>query len=334
MLAKCHRCERIHLDKTEESSYFEDMTSRTYDSTTDWKTRQALLPEPMRLTTLPREEWVTIGRFDVHLDVHGNDNAPATLVLLHGGGGNGRLLAHYGQVAAEAGFRAVAPDLPGYGLTLAKPKRKVVYNDWREVAAGTVEHVARKTGRPVVVLGLSMGGMLAWDSAVLTGQVAEVVVTCLMDPRRRDVQRRLVRWAWMAPLVRATFAMHALTDPVPVPMGLTSNMAGIANNPAVTRSIVRDRRAGGTWMPGRWVRTYMNAEPTMDPAEFRVCPVTMAHPAEDRWTTPDLSVPFLESLTEVKTRYELLQRSGHFPLEEPGRSRLDEMLLEALVRAI
>lgn len=306
---------------------------RSYADTTAWLDRQELLPAAMRVVDLPREEWLSVGRFEVHLDVHGSDEAPATLVLLHGGGGNGRLLAHYGQVAAAAGFRAVAPDLPGYGLTRARPKRKVVYDDWRAVAAGTVAHVAAATGRNVVVLGLSMGGMLAWDSAVLTRNVAEVVATCLMDPRRRDVQRKLVRWPPMAPLVRASFRLRPLTDQMVVPMGLTSNMSGIANDPAVTRSIVRDRHAGGTWMPGRWVRTYFTAEPSMPPGDFRVCPVTLAHPAADRWTTPELSLPFLESLTGVETRYELLENAGHFPLEEPGRTRLDEIIVESLERA-
>lgn len=302
----------------------------TYDQTTAWKTRQALLPEPMRIRTRPREEWIDVGRLRVHLDVHGAGDAPATLVLLHGGGGNGRLLAHYGQVAAAAGFRAVAPDLPGYGLTQAKPKRKVVYGDWRAIAAGTVGHVADQTGKPVVVLGLSMGGMLAWDAAAMTGKASSVLVTCLMDPRRRDVQRNLVRWPWLAPMTRALFRLRPISDRAVVPMGWTSNMAGIANDAAVTRSIVRDRLAGGTWMPGRWVRTYLTAEPVMAPADFTVCPVTLAHPAEDRWTTPDLSVPFLESLTGVRTHYELLDGAGHFPLEEPGRSRLDELIVETL----
>lgn len=303
----------------------------SYEQTSAWRTRQQLLPEPMRIAASPREDWIDIGPFRVHFDVHGSDKAPATVVLLHGGGGNGRLLAHYGQVAASAGFRAVAPDLPGYGLTQAAPKRKVVYGDWRNVAAGSVTHVAEQTGKPVVVLGLSMGGMLAWDAAALTGKASAVLATCLMDPRRRDVQRKLVRWPWLAPVTRALFRVRPISDRAVVPMGWTSNMAGIANDPAVTRSIVRDRLAGGTWMPGRWVRTYLTAEPVIAPADFTTCPVTLAHPADDRWITPELSVPFLESLTGVKTHYELLEGAGHFPLEEPGRSRFDELIVQTLL---
>lgn len=301
----------------------------SYEQTAAWRARQDLFPLPMRVTVSPREEWLDVGRFRVHLDVHGSAHAPATLVVFHGGGGNGRLLAHYGQVAAAAGFRAVAPDLPGYGLTLARPKRTITYEDWRTVAAAVLQHAAR-SGGPVLVLGLSMGGMIAYDAAVRSRVPSLLIATCLLDARRRDVQRQLVRWPWLAPVNRAMFALRAVSDRMPIPMGWTSRMSGITNDPALTRSIARDRLAGGTWMPGRWVRTYMSAAPAADPGDFDVCPVVLAHPAEDRWTSPELSEPFLTSMEKVPTRLVLLEGAGHFPVEEPGRTQLDDLIVTSL----
>ena len=307
------------------------MSRRSYAATTSWRERQELLPASMRTTTPPREEWLGVGRFDVHLDVHGRDDAPATLVVLHGGGGNGRLLAHYGQVAAAAGFRAVAPDLPGYGLTAARPKRRVTYEDWRDVAAAVVEYAAGSG--PVVVLGLSMGGMVAYDAAVRTRIPSELVVTCLLDARRREVQRQLVRWPWMAPVTRALFRLRPVADRLPVPMGWTSNMTGIANERGLARSIARDRLAGGTWMPGRWVRGYLEAAPLVAPDEFDACPVVLAHPGEDRWTAMELSASYLRRITRVPTRLVVLEGAGHFPVEEPGHTELNRLLVDSLNRA-
>src|SRR4051812_48918474 len=73
----------------------------------------------MRLdpANVPTEEWLTVGRFAVHLDCMRRPEAAATLVLVHGGGGNGRLLAPYAAFASAAGYETIAPDLPGYGLT-------------------------------------------------------------------------------------------------------------------------------------------------------------------------------------------------------------------------
>lgn len=308
------------------------MTARkSYEDTTAWLERQELLPEVMRVVKRPREEWLRVGRFDVHLDVHGSDDASATLVVFHGGGGNGRLLAHYGQVAAAAGFRAIAPDLPGYGLTVARPMRTITYEDWRQVAASVVEYAAGSG--PVVLLGLSMGGMIAYDAAATTRLPAEVVATCLLDARRVEVQRQLVRWPWLAPVTRALFRLPWVGDQLVVPMGWTSNMADIANDRALARSIARDRLAGGTWMPGRWVRTYLQAAPVVDPDVFDVCPVVLAHPGEDRWTVTELSAAFLERIAHVRTRLVVLEGSGHFPIEDPGRNVLDDLLVDALRRA-
>ena len=39
------------------------------------------------------------------------------LILLHGGGGNGRLLSPIGVFFQKLGYECIAPDLPGFGLT-------------------------------------------------------------------------------------------------------------------------------------------------------------------------------------------------------------------------
>jgi hypothetical protein len=53
------------------------------------------LPVAIRLdlASAPTEEWLTVGRFSVHLDRMRRPEAAAILVLVHGGGGNGRPLA-------------------------------------------------------------------------------------------------------------------------------------------------------------------------------------------------------------------------------------------------
>jgi Tripartite tricarboxylate transporter family receptor len=58
-------------------------------------------------------QWLRVGQFSIHLDCWRRPQARASLVLVHGGGGNGRLLAPYGVMAAGAGYEVVAPDLPG-----------------------------------------------------------------------------------------------------------------------------------------------------------------------------------------------------------------------------
>ena len=64
----------------------------TYGEETGWRRINAMLPEAIRIdpATPPTEEWLNVGRFTVHLDCMRRPEAPATLVLVHGAGGNRR----------------------------------------------------------------------------------------------------------------------------------------------------------------------------------------------------------------------------------------------------
>jgi alpha-beta hydrolase superfamily lysophospholipase len=293
---------------------------------------QAQLPEHLRLdpSAQPTEEWLTLGAFSVHLDCWRQPEPPASLVLVHGTGGNGRLLAPYGKMAAMAGYEVVAPDLPGYGLTQVPNKRALIYEDWRDTVAGVLESQARRTGRPIIIFGLSMGGMLAYDATVRTRIPNGLVATCLLDPRDPMVRRSMVRWAWMAELIGPMLTtVPMLTDPLPVPMRLAGNMRGIANDPELAQAIVSDPRSGGSWMPGRFLRTFANSRPLAEPEAFDICPVLVAHPADDRWTDVSVTRPFFDRLRVAK-RLVMLGNAGHFPLEEPGATQLRAALLDFL----
>ena len=304
----------------------------TYATDTGWRRIQALLPDGLRLdpSRAPTEEWLALGAFSVHLDCWRQPGAPATLVLVHGGGGNGRLLACYGAMAAAAGHDVIAPDLPGYGLTRVPNKRALVYEDWRDTVAGVLEAEARRAERPIVVFGLSMGGMLAYDAAARTGIPNGLVATCLLDPRDPAVRRSMARQPWMVPLMEPLLsAVPMLTDPLPVPMRMAGNMRGIANDPALAQAIASDPRAGGTWMPARFLRTFINSGPVVAPEAFDVCPVLLLHPADDRWTDISVTRPFFERL-RVPKRLVMLDNAGHLPVEEPGATQLRTALLDFL----
>jgi alpha-beta hydrolase superfamily lysophospholipase len=302
----------------------------SYRDTAAWRRTDALLPVELQSAgSIISEERLRVGNFDVHLDVQGKHESPATLVMLHGGGGNGRLLAPVGKAAAAAGFRAVAPDLPGYGLTVVPRKRSLVYDDWRNVAAAVVEHAAKSTDR-VIVIGMSMGGMLAYDSAVRTRTPSGVIATCLMDPSLTEARRQMVRWPLMIKPIEALMRFPSAFDRIPVKMTLASNMRAIANDSRIAQSIIRDRHAGGGWMPGSWIRTFLSSSPEVHPEDFDVCPVTLAHPAADRWTDLSISRPFFERINRVTTSLVMLEDAGHFPLEEPGRHQLRKVVIDML----
>ena len=305
----------------------------TYASRVEWRRQQALMPEGLRMGggEEPVEEYVAWGRVLAHVDRYPNPEAPAKLILLHGGGGNGRLLSPFALMASRNGYEAVAPDLPGYGLTVVPDKRSLEYEDWNAFAADFVRAEHARDGRPVVLFGLSIGGLLAYEAAARTRVPAGLVGTCFLDPRRPEVRRAVALKPWMGSLVGPALELvKPLVDPAPVRVGWVGNANAIVNDPEMAREVVSDPLASGNWMPGRWFRGYLNEEPSIEPEDFDVCPVLLVHPEDDRWTPVSVSLPFFGRIGRVSKRLVMLERAGHAPLERPGVDRLREELLSLL----
>ena len=295
----------------------------------EWTRAFAALPEAVRPPEplAVQEEWRRIGGFDIHLDRWIAPNARARVLILHGGGGHGRLLGALAWRLALHGFETICPDLPGYGLTRGRRKSSIRYDDWREVAAGLITE-ERARGGALFVYGLSMGGMLAYDAVVMTGKADGLIASCFLDPTRQDVRRSVVRWPWMAGLINPVFALTPrLLDGSPIPMALAGNMTAIANDPALTRAIIADARAGGAAMPAGFLRTWLQTPPLTPPESFDVCPVLMVHPGEDRWTDVSVSDDFFARLDVLKRRV-MLDNCGHFPVEAPGTDQHDHAISE------
>lgn len=85
-----------------------------------------------------------------------------TVVLLHGIGGGreawGDAISGTGAALAEAGYTAIAPDLPGYGDSLA-----VAPFDMAGLAAAVLALIDKLGAKCCALVGHSMGGMVAQE---------------------------------------------------------------------------------------------------------------------------------------------------------------------------
>jgi alpha-beta hydrolase superfamily lysophospholipase len=254
----------------------------------------------------------------LHLHRHPAPGEPAaTVIVLHGGGGHGRLLAPAGVLAQQLGAEAVAPDLPGYGHTVVPDRRAVRYADWVDAVVELADHL--RSERPLLIVGASMGGRLALDVAhrLGPGRVGGAVATCLLDPRRPDARAVLARHELLVraglPVLRA---MHGVLDRRLVPIRWLAPIDSIANNPALARACATDPLGAGVSVPLGFLRSWLEHDPGYEPATFAACPVVLAHPGDDRWTPLGVSRSFLDELT-VPSRLIVLDGCGHFPVE-PG----------------
>lgn len=299
-----------------------------------WRAYQPYFPEEMRCTptlTPTEERWAWRG-LSVHLDRMSEPSSPVKVIVLHGAGAYGRVMAPAAVLARRNGFETVAPDLPGYGLTAA-PRGRFDYPLWVDCVADLVDAEIARDGRPVVLFGVSLGGLLAYQAAARVasrggeGKVVGLVATTLADPREPAVRQGFARTRLLGSaglwLLERT---RAVTDGLPLPMRFMSKMDRISNDPALARVCSRDPLGGGNWVPARFLRTLMHTPPDIEPEDFRVCPVLLAHPGVDRMTDIALSRRFFDRLAAPKQMV-VLEGASHMPTEHPGIDQLASSVL-------
>ncbi len=304
-----------------------------YADQPEWRAVEAFLPAEYHLTpgSEPAEEWWEHEGHRIHLDTYRSPAAPVKVILFHGVGTNGRQLSLIlGRPLADRGFETIAVDMPTYGVTEVAPGALVRYDDWVRIGSELIDaELARDAelgkDRPIVLYGLSAGGMETYHVAAVNGRVAGIVGMTFLDQRSLRVR---VETAFdpVTGLVGATVMKTLARTPlrgVRLPMRLVSKMRALVNDRRAKRVFYKDRTSAGNSATIAFLDSYLNYQPVTEPADFDVCPVLLTQPAADRWTPRHLSEPFLAQITKVPVTTVMLENAGHYPLEQPG---LDQMV--------
>ncbi|MBV2364564.1 alpha/beta hydrolase [Streptomonospora nanhaiensis] len=290
------------------------------------------LPAALRPDPLPSREstWWRWRDTDVHVERVGDPQAAARVLFLHGLGGHAAAMWPYAALLAGRGLRVAVPDLPGFGRTRVPRPGAVRYADWVAMACDLLRAERAAHAGPLVVVGASMGGMLAYDAATRTGAADRVVATCLPDPRDAAVRRRMARSPLLSAAARP--ALRAVAGPlagVRVPLRWLTNMRAISNEPGLADLIAGDRRGGGNRMPLGFLRDLLDSAPALEPERATSPGFVLAHPGDDRWTPLAVSLPFFERIAAPKELV-VLEGAGHFPVERPGVERLVDAVAAAV----
>jgi alpha-beta hydrolase superfamily lysophospholipase len=299
-----------------------------YSGLQTWRRYQDFFPEKMRCTpaTLPVEEWWNWNGLEVHLDRSPVPQSKIKVIVLHGAGAYGRVMAPAAVLARQHGYETVSPDLPGYGLT-AVPRKRMDYPLWVDCVRDLIDAELARDGRPVVLFGVSLGGVLAYHAAARSKRVVGLVATTLADPRESAVRRGFAR----TPLLGSAGLwllqrLRRITDGLPLPMRYMSKMDRISNKRELADLCAHDRLGGGNWVPARFLRSFVETAPDIEPENFQVCPVLLAHPGVDHMTDIVLSRRFFDRLAGPK-RMVVLDGASHMPTEHPGVEQLEEAML-------
>ncbi|MCZ8283497.1 MAG: alpha/beta hydrolase [Aquidulcibacter sp.] len=302
----------------------------SYEGSASWTKFKALMENRFGhvIELEPEESWFEWRGHQIHLDsLSPNGTLKGTLILVHGAGGHGRLLTPLGAVAAEHGWKVLAPDLPGYGLTITRPKWQADYQEWPELVA----ELAAKEEGPVVLLGMSVGGMTAFRSAQMLPNLGGVIATNLLDMSDPAIFKAAARWPWLGALSLQVMKFAPwLMDVVPMPLSLVTPLDAMTSDPELRTWFKRDPLIGARWVMGRFFRSLHQYVPPR--SDFALpCPLLLIHPGADEWTPTRVSLRVFDQVSSPK-HFQELSNGSHMPAEAPAWLELRDGILAFLAK--
>lgn len=297
-----------------------------YQNNQIWLKVQEFLPPENRLfdKEIPVQEWVETDHTSIHVDHYVPQKTKAVVVVLHGVGGNGRLLSFIAMPLWRQGYEVICPDLPMYGHTVVK--EKISYEDWVKSSVLISEKYMRE-GIPFFLFGLSAGGMLAYQTACRLKDVTGIMVTCLLDQRISKVTLETASNKIMAKLGKPLLKMfNNIFGGMRLPMKAVCNMKAIVNNEKLAKILLEDPLSSGAKVTLRFLHGLLNPSIEIEAKDFNKCPIILVHPEKDYWTDISLSRMFFDEMPCEK-RIQLLEGAGHFPIEERGLKQLEEFCI-------
>ena len=227
----------------------------------------------------------------------------AELILVHGAGCDHRIWKSLGAWPAEHIHRVVAVDLPGHGDSSDANRQSI-----SEHAIWLASHVIEKISGPAVLIGHSMGGLVAVEAAsLIPGSLAGLVLMGVCYPMRVDPR------------------LLALSDDDPIAAVDRILRWGIAEQGSHDNeqgaNIVSDLRGIMTMRAAEVLYQDLAACAGYDgglAAAARVsCATLVVHGAADRMTPPAAAAALIDALPAVATR--VLDSCGHMTMvERPG----------------
>lgn len=307
------------------------MNLPTYQNQQAWQNIQKYLPNEWQLSgyQIPAEEWWDWQGNNIHLDTYRNPEAKIKVILFHGVGTNGRQMSLLlGAPLAKRNYETIAIDLPGYGLTQVGKGHSISYSDWVQVGSDLIDAELAKDDRPIVLYGLSAGGMLSYHVAAKNKKVKAIVGMTFLDTRDPLVRHRVARNGFVSRIGTPINHLAAKTPlrQLKVPMRWVSKMNTLVNNPGALKVFLQDKSSAANAVTLKFLDSYLYYQAEVAPEDFAVCPILLTQPAQDRWTPLELSTPFLSRIQKVPVQTVLLDNAGHYPLEQPGLSQLVEQI--------
>ena len=248
-----------------------------------------------------------------------SDSAPA-LLMLHGLGEHGRRYDHVAEVFVRAGWNVIVPDLRGHGQSGGAPTHVGDFSDYVSDIDCIRAHFDVEGVRETVLLGHSMGGLIAARYAQSRSDRVSLLV--MLAP--------LLRLAY--PVNPLTLAVgRLLTYVVPTFRFRTKIRGGdLARNDEVNERRRDDPLLQGTVSAGWFFSMKAALEDVWRHRPSVRCPVLIVQGTDDRLVDPRAPEDWLLELEDDAAHYVSLPDRLHELLNEPDWQTTTQTVLDWL----
>lgn len=233
----------------------------------------------------------------------------ASVLIVHGAGEYPARYDDFAGFLGRKGLAVYAIGLRGHGKSGGDRAYVSHFSDFTKDCLALLAKIGGDSPRPVLVLGHSMGGLIA--AAVAAEPAANLSGAVLSSPFF-GLAMKLPRYLRIAASVTAGFYPH-FTQPSVVPSELLTHDAEMVNrhrtDPNITRVMTSGLFAGMVRTAARYVEM----------GRAISCPVLVAQAGDDRIVDPAASRRFLEAVANPDKEYKLYAGLYHEILNETSR---------------
>ena len=137
----------------------------------DYWFNYVLNTDPLKIQSVIKEEYIVSNGLKIHLDIYGDnvkDPEIKNVIFIHGTSVYSRFYAEFCYNLFKSGFRVIAPDMIGHGLSEGK-RGHFTIKRFTETIYDITTHVIEKFGDKIAIMGSSLGGItslysVAYDS--------------------------------------------------------------------------------------------------------------------------------------------------------------------------
>ena len=119
----------------------------------DYWINYVLKADPQEIKRIIKENYIVSEGLKIHLDIYDNETSiDKTIIFVHGTSVYSRFYAEWCYTLFQKGFRIVALDLPGHGMSEGK-RGHFTMEKFTKTIYDVVTHILEKHGGKVVVMG-------------------------------------------------------------------------------------------------------------------------------------------------------------------------------------